>query len=337
MNEKSKNQRLSLFPPVVPFATGWLAVGDGHEIHFQRSGNPDGEPLLFIHGGPGSGSSGDQRRLFDPQKFHIVQFDQRCCGLSRWQGDEAGKCTGNTTGKLVADMVLLLNHLNIEKIHMAGGSWGSTLALAFGVEHPHRLKSLLLYGIFLCRPCELRALYFPGGVAQSLFPEAFEDFLAPLASDQRSDPIAGYASLFQSENADIRHAALRQWTRFEKRISRLQVDEVEMSRELEDMAYVKAHSEIENQYFRHDCFLNGDRGGLLQRVAERLALVPTHIVNGRYDIVCPPRTAFELHKALPHSTLTIVPDAGHSFREPGLSDAIIRIAGRLADLADNGQ
>ena len=319
-----------LFAPLKPFATDLLPVGDGHEIHFTQSGNPLGEPLLFLHGGPGSGSSPDQRRLFDPARFHIIQFDQRCCGKSRWTPDNAGNCADNVTDRLVADMQKLLDHLAIDQLHLAGGSWGSTLALAFGVAFPARVRSLLLYGIFLCRQHELRALYFPGGPAQQLFPEAFEDYLAPLPMDERDDPLTGYGRLFSSPDKELRNEALLRWTRFEKRLSRLVVDESELARELEDPDYVKNHSQIENFYFRHNCFVDEDKGGLLQQAGEKLGHIPAHLINGRYDLVCPPRTAHELHKALPRSTLTIVPNAGHSFREPGITDAIIRAADELA-------
>lgn len=318
IQNKNEGELLSLHPPLEPLKTGRLAVSNGHELFFERSGNPRGEPLLFLHGGPGSGSSPDQRRLFDPEHFQIIQFDQRGCG----QSTPHGSLTNNTTGHLVQDIKSLLDHLELEKIHLAGGSWGSTLALSFGVEFPERLHSLLLYGIFLCRPRELQALYFPGGIAQQIYPDLFEDYLALLTEPERQNPIEGYRTLFHSHNDAKRNEALLMWTRLEKQLSRVLVDQNTLETELANPDFVLSHSLIENHYFQHHGFMDGDE--LLANAAQKLQSIPIHLINGRYDLVCPVITAYEVHKALPHSTLTIVPDAGHSFREPGMTDAIIR-------------
>ena len=316
-----------LFPPVEPYSSEFLELSGEHEIYRECSGNQYGEPVLFLHGGPGSGSNPDQRRLFDPKRFNIIQFDQRGCGKSR----PHGSLENNTTNDLVGDIAALLDHLALDKVHLAGGSWGSTLALCFANEYPDRLKSLLLYGIFLGRQSELQALYFPDGVAHQLHPELFEPYLALLPVEDRQNPVEGYGRLFQNGDEAIRDEALLMWTRLEKRLSRLVVDEDDLCAELADVNFVLSHSLIENHYFRHNCFIDGDE--LLATLPDKLRDIPTYIIAGRYDLVCPIITAHELHKALPHSTMTIVADAGHSFREKGITDAFIRASDALLDQA----
>ncbi len=309
-----------LFPPLSPFDTGQLPVGEPHRLYYEISGNPDGQPIMFLHGGPGTGSSPDQRRLFDPGPFKIIQFDQRGCGKST----PHGSLVDNTTAHLVDDMRKLMDHLCIDDCHIAGGSWGSTLALAFAMKHRHRVKSLLLYGIFLCRPCEFKALYFKGGVVSQIYPEIFERYLSLLPLEDQDNPLKGYQKLFQSKDEKLRKKALTLWTLLEQKTSRLIVDEERLASEMANPDYVLSHSLIENHFFQHNGFLDGDQ--LLREAANRLGDLRVHIINGRYDLVCPMITAHELHKALPHSTLTILPDAGHSFREPGMTDAIIKSA-----------
>ena len=313
----------TLLPPLAPFDSDHLPVSHGHKMHFEQSGNPAGQPLLFLHGGPGTGSNPDQRRLFDPQKFHIIQFDQRGCGKST----PHGSLEHNTTDHLVADMIALMDHLHIDKAHLAGGSWGSTLALAFAMQHPERVRSLLVYGIFLCRPCEFRALYFKGGVVSQLYPEIFERFITLLPEADRHDPIKGYHKLFTSKDKELRNRALHIWTLLEQQSSNLIADQQRIDEEMTNPDYVLSHSLIENHYFQHNGFMDGDR--LLLEAGERLSGIPVHIINGRYDLVCPMITAWQLHKALPDSTLEIILDAGHSFREPGITDAIMRRANAL--------
>jgi len=311
------------YPPVVPFGEGWLPVGEGYEIYLERYGRQGGEPLLFLHGGPGSGLCRDQARLFDPARFEIIQFDQRGCGKSR----PHGVLRGNETGALIRDIETLLDLFGYERVHLAGGSWGSALALAYGVRYPHRLASLLLYGVFLCRESELRALYYPGGLASQLFPDEFERFISLLEPESRSRPLEGYGGLFASFDEKKRQQALSQWTRLEKRLSRLVVEESELERELANPDYVLSHSLIENHYFRHGCFMDGDE--LLTAAAEAFAGLHVEIVSGQYDLICPPRTAWELHRALPHSRLTMVPAAGHSFRQPAIAHALAEAGRRL--------
>lgn len=317
------NAPLALFPPIAPRQTGLLKVSAEHQLYYECSGNPTGQPVLFLHGGPGTGSSPDQRRLFNPEDCNIIQFDQRGCGKSR----PHGSLVENTTDHLVEDISRLLEHLEIDKTHLAGGSWGSTLALAYAMAYPDKVRSLLIYGIFLCRPKEFKALYFEGGIVSQLHPEIFTSFIELLPSPERADPIAGYAKLFHSKNLELRNKALQLWTLLEQKASRLMMDEDRIASEMSNPDYVLSHSLIENHYFQHNGFLDGDR--LLAIAGQRLAHIPTHIINGRYDLVCPMITAHELFAAMPHSDLTIVPDAGHSFRETGITDAIRRASRAL--------
>jgi proline iminopeptidase len=307
-----------LYPDITPHESDLLAVGDGHRLYYEVCGNPAGEPVVFLHGGPGSGAGAHARRFFDPRRFRIILFDQRGAGRST----PHGSLHANTTDHLVADLERLRVHLGVETWHVFGGSWGATLALAHADRHGAQVASLTLYGVFLARARELRALYFPGGVAHQLFPEAFERFLAPLAPGAQRDPVRGYRDLFDSPEPAIRERALMEWTRLEKRVSRLVVSEAELDAEMGDSAYLLAHSLIENHYFLHNGFVDGD--DLLARAGARLSRAAVQIIAGRYDLVCPPITAFELHRGVPHSRLEIVADAGHGWREPGLLDAIIR-------------
>jgi proline iminopeptidase len=292
-----------------------------------QSGNPVGEPLIFLHGGPGSGHNPDHRRLFDPARFRIVQFDQRGCGLST----PHGSLERNTTPHLVADTLRLAQQLGLRKFHLAGGSWGSTLALAFADAHPEYLASLVIYGVFLCRDRELAALYLPGGIAAQVYPDLFAPYLELLPEADRADPIEGYGKLFRSNDPARRNEALAAWTRLEMKMLRLVVPDAELEAAMTDTAYVLSHSLLENHYFRHRGFIDGSR--ILREIGGRLRGIPVHIVAGRYDMVCPMITAWELHKAMPGSHLTIVPAAGHSFREPGVTDALMRAGEALPVLA----
>ncbi len=314
---------LPLFPPINPSKTSVLEVSNGYQIYYECSGNPRGQPVLFLHGGPGTGCTPDTRRLFDPKTCNIVQFDQRGCGNST----PHGSLTDNSTEHLIDDMLKLLDLLQIDKAHLAGGSWGSTLALAFPMAHPDRVRSLMVYGIFLCRSSEFKALYFQGGVVSQIYPKTFATFIELLPVTDRADPIKGYAKLFASDNETRRNEALHVWTLLEQQASRLIVDQSRLQTEMANPRYVLSHSLIENHYFQHNGFIDGDE--LLLKIGDRLAHIPTHIINGRYDLICPMITAHELHKAMPHSVLTVVPDAGHSFRDPGMTDALIRASCEL--------
>jgi len=312
-----------LLEEIRPFKTFHLDVGDGHEVYVEISGNPKGQPAVMLHGGPGSGLNPQHRKLFDPARFMLVQFDQRGCGNSL----PHGALQANTTAHLVGDIDKIRRLLGIERWEVAGGSWGSTLALAYAEAFPHQVRSLTLYGIFLGRQRELEALYFKGGIASRLFPEMFEDFLGELAKGDRDDPIAGYGKLFASADPVNRAQALRQWTRLEKQCSQIFVDQTVLSAELDDDAYVLSHSLIENYYFQNNCFIDGD--ALIAKAKHFLDDVPVTLINGRYDIVTPPETAYELASAVAHAHLVIVDGAGHSAKEPGIRQALLQATSNI--------
>lgn len=307
----------TLYPPILPYDSGFLDVGDDHRMYFEQSGNPNGAPIVFLHGGPGSGSSPWQRQLFDPDKYRIILFDQRGSGQST---PHAG-LDHNTTPHLIADMEALRHNLDIEHWHIAGGSWGSTLALAYADAWPDRVLGLVLYGIFLCRPAELRDLYFDGGTASKIFPDVFEDYLNILPPDQRDDPLSGYRDLFLSADPDLRLKAIDLWTRLEKRLSALVVPAEKLQEEMSDPEFVLAHSLVENHYFRHNGFIEGAK--LLESLPPKLKGKSVDLIQGRYDMVCPFKTAWELHRALPDSRLHIIEAAGHTAKEPATTSALI--------------
>ena len=312
-----------LYPPIGPFETVELAVTDGHTLYVERCGRAGGEPILFLHGGPGSGCTLEQRRLFDPKRFEAVLFDQRGAGRSRPQGD----VEANDTPRLIADIEAIRTHFGYERWRLAGGSWGATLALAYADAHPERVLSMALYGVFLCRPFELEAFFGPVGPAASLFPEAYAEVLAPVPEAERGDLIAAYGRLFDHPDAETRTAALLAWTRYEKRLSRLIVSESDLAEELADPDYVRAHSRIENWYFRNGGFIDGD--ALLERAAARLADIPVEIVAGRYDVVTPLVSAWQLARAAPRARLTVAPRSGHSVKEPEVQALFMEAIARL--------
>ncbi len=313
-----------LYPPIEPYNASSLAVSDGHSIYFEESGNPKGRAIAFLHGGPGSGTNPTQRRFFNPEKFRIILHDQRGSGRSR----PHGSLKANTTAHLIADMEALRQSLDISTWSLFGGSWGSTLALAYANAHASSVNAMILYGIFLCRQSELEGLYYPQGLAHHFFPEIFERYIELLPAEERSNPIKGYDKLFHSTDADARRQAIEMWTLLEKRVSALQVDEAALSKEMSDPDYVLSHSLIENHYFLHHGFIDGD--ALLRELPAKLAEIDVQIIAGRYDLVCPLITAYQLHKALGRSRLTIVPDAGHTWREAGNIAAIRTATDALA-------
>lgn len=313
-----------LYPAVEPRETGMLDVSDGHTIYWERSGNPQGIPAVFLHGGPGSGTSAWQRRLFNPAKYDIILFDQRGSGRST----PHAALDNNTTPHLVADIERLRAHLGVKSWVVAGGSWGATLALAYAHAHPEEVRALCVYGVFLCREEELHDLYFEGGVASRVFPDVFAPYIGMLDAKGRENPIEGYGRLFRTGDRATRLKALDLWTRLEKKVSRLVVTDEELFREMADPDYVLAHSLIENHYFLANGFIDGD--ALLKTIGARTAKIPLHIVQGRYDMVCPFVTAWELHKAVPHSVLHVIDDAGHTAREPKLHGKLVEILDGLA-------
>lgn len=302
-----------LYPPIEAHETGFLKVTELHTIAWERSGNPNGIPVVVIHGGPGGGGQPSYRRYFDPSAFDIIQFDQRGCG----QSTPHAELEDNTTQALVGDIEQLREHLGIETWHVFGGSWGSTLSLIYAQHYPQRAISLVLRGIFMCRKSELRWFYQDG--ASHIFPDAFEPYRNHIPEAEQDDLITAYYSRLTSEDADVRRAAAKEWTRWEMATSRLFPDP-EYLEKAEDLDFAVAFARIECHYFINAIFV--EEAHILNNVAS-IQHIPTVIVQGRYDVVCPPRSAWELHKALPQSRLVMVSDAGHSMGEVSIARELV--------------
>lgn len=308
----------SWYPEIEPYETGLLDVGDGHRVYYEVSGNPHGKPAVYLHGGPGGGSTPAQRRVFDPQRYRIVLFDQRGCGRSTPHAGESGSdLSTNTTWHLVDDMERLREHLGIDTWLVCGGSWGSTLALAYAQTHADRVDALVLRGIFTMRQRELD--WFYQGGAATVFPDRWEELLAPVPTAERDDVVAAYGRLLHDPDEAVRLAAAKAWSRWESSTVSLVLDD-DLLALADDDVFALDFARIENHYFRHGGWL---REGQLLADAHRLADVPGVIVQGRYDMCTPLVTAWELHQAWPSSTLRIVEDAGHVISEPGILDAVI--------------
>jgi proline iminopeptidase len=310
----------SLYPAVEPFEQLRLPVPGGHQLYVEQSGNPEGVPVLFVHGGPGGGSDPMHRRYFDPSHYRIILYDQRGAGRST----PHASLENNTTWDLVADMELLREHLAVDRWHVFGGSWGSTLALTYAVTHPDRVRSLCLRGVFLLRESEVRWFYQSG--ASNLFPDAWERFVLPIPEEERHDMLHAYHVRLTSPDPDVRVQAARAWSVWEASTSRLLVDEGLVRRCAAD-SFALALARIECHFFVNRGFYERD-GWLLEQTA-RIRDIPGVIVQGRYDVVCPPKSAWELSRAWPESELHIIPDAGHASSEPGIVDALVRATDRL--------
>jgi proline iminopeptidase len=300
------------YPPLDSHADGMLDVGDGHRIYWEVSGNPGGKPVVFLHGGPGSGTSPLQRRLFDPAAYRIVLFDQRGCGRSIPHVATKDPDEHNTTWHLVDDMEALRTHLNIDRWQVFGGSWGATLALAYAQRHPERVTEIILRGVFLLRPCELDWLYRGG--AGALFPAEWATFSA-LVPD--GDVLAGYHRLVNEPGSAA--AAAIAWSNWEGAIVSMNPTPG-MAATYGDPRFAVAFAKLALHYFIHAGWLADDQ---LIRDAGKLAGIPGRIVQGRYDVVCPPVTAWDLHHAWPNSTLNLLPRAGHAVTDLGVLDALL--------------
>jgi len=312
---------LYLYPECQPFTNTHIAVSPLHSIYIEQCGNPHGVPVIFLHGGPGSGCNPGQRRFFDPAHYHIILFDQRGCGRSL----PAGETIDNTTQDLVTDIEAIRQHLNIDRWHVFGGSWGSTLALAYANGHPDTVISLTLRGIFLSRQHEIA--WFLGQVAL-FFPEAWQTLLAPVPTSHQENVLDYYATQVFDADTTISIPAAIRWNAFESSIMSLipKADSAEVNGAVE-----LARARVQIHYIQHLCFVDGDQ--MLQAAAEQLRSIPTTIVQGRYDMVCPPQTAWELSKALPHATLVMVPDAGHSAMEAGTCQALLNATEQYKQLS----
>jgi proline iminopeptidase len=302
--------RRTLYPEIAPNRTGHLRVSDVHEIYFEESGNPRGKPVVFLHGGPGGGTEPKYRRFFDPDAYRIVLFDQRGSGKST----PHASLVDNTTWHLVSDIEALRAHLAIEKWQVFGGSWGSTLAIAYAQTHPERVTELVLRGIFLLRKQEIDWFYQRG--ASALFADAWEEYLAPIPEAERSDLVRAYYRRLTSDDARVRGEAARAWSVWEGKTSCLYPNAALVERFAGD-TFAEAFARIECHYFVNDGFFDEGRDPLSAARIDRIREIPAVIVQGRYDVVCPMETAWALHRAWPEADLRIVPDAGHSAMEPG--------------------
>jgi proline iminopeptidase len=309
------------YPPIEPHDHGHLDVGDGQQVYWEVSGRADGKPVVFVHGGPGGGTSPEQRRFFDPTRYRIVLFDQRGCGRSRPHIADGADLSVNTTGHLIADMERLREHLQIDRWQVFGGSWGATLGLAYAQAHPDRVSELVLRGIFLLRRSEID-WYYNGGAAH-IYPDLWESYLAPIpAAERDGDLVAAYHRLLTSTDRDLAQAAATAWTGWEQATSYLLPKKPQDNSGMAagDPRFDLAFAAIENHYFVNHGFL---REGQLLADIDRIAHIPGVIVQGRYDVVCPTRSAWDLHRAWPSATLHIVDDAGHASFEPGIKHHLI--------------
>ncbi len=308
------------YPPIEPYRTGRLRVSDVHELYFEESGNPRGKPVVFLHGGPGFGTEPNHRRFFDPAAYRIVLFDQRGCGKST----PHASLVDNTTWHLVDDIEKLRAHLGIERWQVFGGSWGSSLGLAYAETHPDRVTDLVLRGIFLVRKQEIDWFYQRG--AGAMFPEAWEKYVEPIPADERADLLSAFYRRLTGENAEQRLAAAKAWSIWEGSTSCLFPNRALVDKTSGD-DFAIAFARIECHYFMHDAWLAPPRD-LLSNVA-KIRHIPSVIVQGRYDVVCPMESAWALHRAWPEADLRIVQDAGHAASEPGTLHELIEATDRL--------
>ncbi|MEB3230539.1 MAG: prolyl aminopeptidase [Leptolyngbyaceae bacterium] len=312
--------RRSLYPEITPYATGTLKVSDLHTIYFEQVGNPEGKPVVFLHGGPGGGIDPIYYRYFNPQKWRVVLFDQRGCGRSTPHAELAE----NTTWDLVADMERLRSHLDIPQWTVFGGSWGSTLALAYSQTHPDPCLGLILRGIFMLRSKEIRWFYQEG--ASYIFPDVWEEYLKPIPPDEWDDLVAAYYKRLTSEDNAVQLTAAKAWSIWEASTSKL-IPDVNLTQQFSRDEFAIAFARIECHYFINGGFLEPE--DQLLRNIDRIRHIPAVIVQGRYDVVCPMTSAWELHQAWPEAELIVVPDAGHSMTESGIRSALLDATDRF--------
>ena len=315
------NDRRTFYPEIEPFASGHLVVGDGHRVYWERVGTRGAKPAVFLHGGPGATTSPSQRRAFDPKKYDLLLFDQRGCGKST---PHAG-LDHNTTWDLVADMEKLRQMMGVERWLVFGGSWGSTLAMAYAQTHPERVTELVLRGIFTLRRWELEWFYQHG--ASLLFPDKWEAFVAPIPEAERGDLMAAYYKRLVGGDPAEQQRCASAWAKWEGETITLLPDPA-VAGAFYDPHYALAFARIENHYFMHGGFMEE---GQLIRDAYKLKGIPGVIVQGRYDVCCPPQTAWDLHRAWPEAEFHMVEDAGHAYSQPGILHHLIEATDRLAE------
>ena len=309
------NQRQQFYPELQPTGRGRLRVTALHELYYEECGNPSGKPVVLLHGGPGGGITPFLRRMHDPVHYRIIVFDQRGCG----QSTPHAELDENTTWDLVADMERLREHLHVEHWQVVGGSWGSTLALAYAEMHPERVTELIVRGIFTIQRSEIEWFYQRG--ASAMFPDVWEAYVAPIPLEERHDMLSAYHRRLTGSDDGVKLACARAWSQWEGATLSLLPDEKRVS-DFGDDRFAIAFARIECHYFHNHGFFEYD--GQLVTEAHRLKDIPGVIIQGRYDVVTPMETAWALHKAWPQAEFVIVPDAGHATTEPGIADAIIR-------------
>ncbi len=312
----------TLFPEIKPNESFFLSADSEHELYIEECGNPEGIPVVFVHGGPGAGCEPGNRRFFNPEIYRIVLFDQRGAGHSR---PHAG-LRNNTTRDLIEDMERIRERLGIDRWVLFGGSWGSTLALSYAECYPVRVLAMILRGIFLCRPHEIRWFYQEG--ASRIFPEYWQDYLAQIPDDERDDLVRAYHRRLTGDDEIARMSAAKAWSIWEGRCSTLLTEKTTLHR-FSDPHFALSLARIEAHYFVNNSFLAYNQ---ILRDAHRLADIPGIVIHGRYDMVCPIENAFQLHRAWPKSQLRIIPDCGHAAGEPGITNALIKSTIEIARL-----
>jgi len=309
--------RRTLYPEIEPYDSGYIRVSAVHELYYEQCGTPNGKPVVFLHGGPGAGLIPDYRRFFDPSAYRVILFEQRGAGRSR----PHASLEDNTTWHLIQDIETIREQFGVDQWLVFGGSWGSTLALAYAEAHPQRVRGLVLRGIFLCRPAEIRWFYEDSQGASAIFPDKWEDYVQVIPESERGDMIRAYYRRLTSNDESVRMKAAREWSVWEGSALRLLPDQ-KLIDEFTEPDKAIALARIECHYFVNNCFFETDNY-LLENV-DRIRHIPTVIVHGRYDVVCPFMSAWDLHRAWPETELHVIPDAGHAATEPGIADALIR-------------
>lgn len=312
---KDKTIRRTLYPRIEPYHSEMLPVSGGHTLYVECSGNPDGHPVIFLHGGPGGATAPDHRRFFDPTYYNIILFDQRGCGKSR----PHASLEHNTTWDLVADIETIRHHFNVDRWMVFGGSWGSTLALAYAIRHPEPVTELVLRGIYTIKQDETDWLMKPEGAAV-LFPDEWEKFIAPLNPEDYDAPLEPYYQRLTSKDDTVRQEAALAFSGWEQALVHL-IPPAHPTLTEEEKKYAEAIARLEAHYFINKGWMAHDDE--LLEGARTLSHIPTHIVHGRYDVVCPMRNAWRLYQNMPHAKLKIIPDAGHSAFEPGIVNALV--------------
>lgn len=311
---------MSFYPALEPFEKLHFKVSELHTLYVEQCGNPNGLPVVFLHGGPGGGVNEDHRRFFDPKKYRIILFDQRGAG----QSTPAAELKENTTWDLVSDIEKIREHFKIQKWVVFGGSWGSTLALTYSITHPERVYHLVLRGIFLCRPSEINWFYQFG--ASEIFPDIWEKYQNHIPVEERQNYVQAYYKRLTHIDPAVRLAAAKVWSQWEAATSRLYIDPQAIE-EFEDPTYALQFARIECHYFTNNSFFK-TTNWILENIS-KIKHLPCHIVQGRYDVVCPARSAWDLKQAWPEAHLQIIQDAGHAAGEPGIKAALVKILNEL--------